>query len=1047
MKLEPESPEASPHPDESAASPARNRLPAGRDAVRKLKGEIRLLREELQSLYSSPAWRLVSVYRRWLRRTEERWPGVYRLYASLANRFALRFVDAQPAAGTDSTITALYHEWIQETEPSAIELELQREHASQLPYQPLISVLLPVFRVPLWVLRAAVDSVCSQTYPNWELCLAHGDPDDAEARDYLLRLSRSEPRITVRLLDSNLGISGNTNAALSMATGEFVALLDHDDTLAPFALFEVACFLNGRRELNFIYSDSDMLDDGGQCRFRPYFKPGWSRNLILSVNYVTHLCVIRSQIAREVGGFRPEFDGAQDWDFFLRVAADGSRVAHIAKVLYHWRRGPTSVASLGFTVKPYAAEAQMRTLASHFAAEGKAVEPSLVRTDTVHLRWASEEKLSVSVVIVSAGFSARAALLAERLARRAGPDLLEIVVPVRGRAPGTSSRVGVVEIEESQSTAEALNRAAAKCRGDVIVFLDQTVTCPEGWLKEITGPLQDRATGAVGAKLLDSRSSRIRHAGIVFNSDGEARNLFSGMEEGGEEPFGSDRWSRDVLAVSGACFSVRRDVFLRVGGFHAVPLYPRLDIDLCLRLRLEEGLGIVSNPYARMTQNGPALLESWLSRGAEQQGRERFEALFPDGDPFFNPNLEQTEGSIQFRTPRIIGPSSAAEMEVWPDSALAAFDFTQVELAESRAACARPGLGVVKKLTWFLPGIPYAFYGGAHTILRFADFFRRAHGVGSTFVLPPPAEGSVIRGRIAEAFPDLASASQILVLEGPSRLLELESSDAGIATLWSTAYDLLRFNNVRRKFYFVQDDESLFYPAGSTSAYAEATCRFGFAGICNSIGVRDRYVTRGGTAEYFDPCIDTSVFNLDGRESEPGARDVSTLFCYMRPSHPRNCFELMADALRLVKSRLGKRVRILSAGADWGPKSYGLEGVLENLGLLGYRQTASLYRKCDAGLVMMMTCHPSYLPLELMACGALVISNRNPHTGWLLQDRVNCFLSEASPSSIADAVEEGLEDRELRERLTRESHRLILERYSQWDEQAEKIYRYICSQS
>jgi glycosyltransferase involved in cell wall biosynthesis len=356
-------------------------------------------------------------------------------------------------------------------------------------------------------------------------------------------------------------------------------------------------------------------------------------------------------------------------------------------------------------------------------------------------------------------------------------------------------------------------------------------------------------------------------------------------------------------------------------------------------------------------------------------------------------------------------------------------------------------VGVVKKLTWFLPGFPYVFYGGVHTILRFADFFQRAHGVTSTFILPPPGEESVVRGRIAKAFPDLASASQILVPEGPSRLLDLEPADAGVATEWSTAYDLLRFNNVRRKFYFVQDDESLFYPAGSKSAFAEATCRFGFAGICNSIGVRDRYLTRGGTAEYFDPCVDTSVFNLRGRESEPRARDVSTLFCYMRPSHSRNCFELLADALRLVKSRLGKKVRILSAGADWGPKSYGLEGVLENLGLLGYRQTATLYRKCDAGLVMMMTCHPSYLPLELMACGALVISNRNPHTGWLLQDRVNCLLAEASPSRIADAVEEGLEDRGLRERLIQESHRLVLEQYSRWDEQAEKIYQYMCSQS
>ena len=651
MKREPEPPESGPHSDEAAAGTTRDRLPADRDSVQTLKEEVRLLREELQSLYSSPAWRLVSVYRRWLRRTAERWPSLHRLYASLANRLALRFAGAHAAAGTHRAATALYHKWIQETEPTATELELQRELSRQLSYQPLISVLLPVFRVPLSILRAAVDSVSGQTYSRWELCLVQGAPDDAEAREYVLQLSQSDPRIKVRLLESNLGISGNTNVALSMATGEFIALLDHDDTLAPFALFEVASALNERQDLDFLYSDADEMDESGECRLHPYFKPDWSGTLMLCANYVTHLSVIRTRIAREAGGFRPELDGAQDWDLFLRVAGGGSRLAHIAEVLYHWRRGATSVAGVGLTAKPYAAAAQLATLASHFAVVGKAVEPSLLRADTVHLKWVSEENLAVSVVLVSAGFPARAVLLAERLAKMASSDMLEIVVPVCGGALKAGPRVIAVETEASQSTAEVLNQAAARCRGDAIVFLDESLTCADGWLLEIVGPIQDRGIGAVGAILLDSWSGRIRHAGIVFEADGEARNLFAGMEEGVGEPFGSDRWYRDLLAVSGACFSIRRDVFLRVGGFHAVPRYPRLDIDLCLRLRLQEGLGIVCNPFARLTQNAPALLETWLHPFDECSGAGYVRALFPRGDPYFNPNLSHRRGSIQLRSP------------------------------------------------------------------------------------------------------------------------------------------------------------------------------------------------------------------------------------------------------------------------------------------------------------------------------------------------------------------------------------------------------------
>jgi len=175
----------------------------------------------------------------------------------------------------------------------------------------------------------------------------------------------------------------------------------------------------------------------------------------------------------------------------------------------------------------------------------------------------------------------------------------------------------------------------------------------------------------------------------------------------------------------------------------------------------------------------------------------------------------------------------------------------------------------------------------------------------------------------------------------------------------------------------------------------------------------------------------------------PNRGEPATLFCYARPTHPRNSFELLSQALRILKGRMGNSVRIVTAGSDWSPRQFGLEGMVHNLGLLPYSATGALYRSCTAGVALMMTCHPSYLPFELMASGALVITNSNPYNSWLLKDRENCLLAENSPTAMADALEEGLRNHALREGLVDNAGQMIREQYSNWDAQMEKIYRYV----
>jgi O-antigen biosynthesis protein len=346
----------------------------------------------------------------------------------------------------------------------------------------------------------------------------------------------------------------------------------------------------------------------------------------------------------------------------------------------------------------------------------------------------------------------------------------------------------------------------------------------------------------------------------------------------------------------------------------------------------------------------------------------------------------------------------------------------------------------IRSVTWFIPDFSHPYYGGIHTILRCADYLKTQKGVVSQFALIGSSDERKILALITRAFPSLAE-SEVRRVERYGELERLAATDAGVATLFSTAYFLLRFSQTRRKFYFVQDYEPLFYPAGSIYALIEATYRFGFYGIANTPSLKTMYETYGGAAQFFVPCVDTHLFHPPLREHAAGPYKV---FFYGRPQHPRNGFELGVIALKKLKERLGDQVQLVSAGAVWKPLHYGLKGIVENLGLLSYEQTTELYRSCHAGLVMMFTRHPSYLPFELMASGCLVVSNRNPATSWLLKDGQNCLLSEPSACSLAEALEKALLDEPARRRITTQAVQEIQKHYSDWNEEFEKVYRYMC---
>ncbi|MGY3266009.1 glycosyltransferase family 4 protein [Lysobacter sp. HA35] len=317
---------------------------------------------------------------------------------------------------------------------------------------------------------------------------------------------------------------------------------------------------------------------------------------------------------------------------------------------------------------------------------------------------------------------------------------------------------------------------------------------------------------------------------------------------------------------------------------------------------------------------------------------------------------------------------------------------------------------------WYLPPFDNPFYGGVMTILRLADSLARDQGMRQRFLICGGADEQAMRAKIASAFPALA-ASDVQILDSADAIQAIPFADYSIATLWTTAYVLLRVCNTGLKFYMIQDFEPAFYPAGSTYAQAELTYRFGFLGICNTVTLKRMYEDEyGGSAVVLKPTVDRAVFFPDSSGRSESA-DVRRLFYYARPGTPRNGFELAAAALRQVKVQLGDRVEIVCAGVGWNPSEYGLDGVVQCVGLLPYAQTADLYRSCHVGFVMMMTRHPSYLPFELMACGTTVVTNYNEANTWLLRDGENCLLSPPTSSCLAATLVYALTNHEALRRI------------------------------
>lgn len=563
---------------------------------------------------------------------------------------------------TKEIIRDPYNLWILQNEPSEVQLAQIREECARFSYRPKISLVTPVWNTDERWLRRAIESVLEQVYDNWELCIADGGSTQESVEWILKEYAEKDSRIKVKVLGENKGISGNSNEALSLATGDFIGLLDHDDELAPFALYEVVKLLNEKRHVNFIYSDEDKVDEKGR-RNNPFFKPDWSPDQFLSHNYICHFSVIRREIVQRVGGFREEYDGSQDYDLFLRVTEmlDDEEIAHIPKILYHWRMIQGSAAD-SVEAKPYAIVAAKKALADALYRRGvKASVADGPFSSSYRVRYEIMGSPKVSIIIPTKDKVGVLQTCVTSIFDKTDYENFEIViVDNQSCEPEThdyyqqirnNPRVRILEYKNPFNFSAINNFAVAHADSEYLVLLNNDTEIITGeWLTAMLEHAQREEVGAVGAKLL-YHNNTIQHAGVVLGitgSPGEkgiAGHSHKHLSDRALGYFLRPHLIGNVSAVTAACMMVRRDVYEEVGGFEEDLVVAFNDVDFCLKIR-DKGYLIVYTPYARLYH-----YES-LSRGYEDNPekqarflkevryvREKWGDYIDIGDPYYNPNL------------------------------------------------------------------------------------------------------------------------------------------------------------------------------------------------------------------------------------------------------------------------------------------------------------------------------------------------------------------------------------------------------------------------
>lgn len=555
-----------------------------------------------------------------------------------------------------------YKEWLEKNMPARQELDRQAKH--KFKYAPKISILVPVYNTPETFLRQMIESVQKQTYGNWELCIANANPANEQVKVILKEYTANDARVKVTDVPENEGIAQNTNKALEIADGTFIGLLDHDDVLAENALYEVVKELNKAVDTDVIYTDEDKVSTAMDEYFSPNFKPDFNLDMLRSNNYFCHFFVAKKELIETVGGFRGEYNGAQDYDLFLRCIEKAERIAHIPKILYHWRVHQESTADNPLS-KMYAYDAGQKAIEQHLKRCGVTAEVS--KTENLgfyRVKYQQEGSPLVSILIPNKDQKDTLDQCLKSIEARTDYENYEIIIIENNSTEQETfeyykqiknPKIRVIEWKDEFNYSAINNFGVRHAKGEYLLFLNNDIeVINSDWLGEMLSNCQREEVGAVGAKLYYPDNT-VQHAGVIVGIGGVAGSVFVGLKRGYTGYMHRASIQQNLSAVTAACMMVKKSVFEEAGGFEEELKVAFNDIDFCLKIR-EKGHLIVYDPYVELYH-----YES-KTRGAEdttekirrfqseiEYMRSHWSSILKNGDPAYNPNLSLKKWDYSLR--------------------------------------------------------------------------------------------------------------------------------------------------------------------------------------------------------------------------------------------------------------------------------------------------------------------------------------------------------------------------------------------------------------